>query len=487
MPLHENPGAREADVRIGAVIADKYRIGRLIGRGGMARVYQAESLETGRHVAVKLLHAELTDDGITLARFEREARAAAQVGHEHVVEIVEVGVEPTGTPFLVMEYVRGCSLFELLHAERELSVARACDIACQVLEALGAVHARGIVHRDLKPENVLLTTQRGRKDYVKLCDFGIVAFSDAYELADLTPAGRTMASPHYASPEQLAGARGRDLRVDLYAVGVMLFEMIAGRKPFEAPSLAELFDKILREAAPPLRVFRRDVPDALEKTVARALGKTPKLRHASAADLLAELLPHRGVTARAVDDRIARAVAVALMAFLRERLSPAVLGQALLSLEPSARELASGLLPLVDWVPARPFADLLDHAERLAGTVDRRLAADAGRHLARHAAATLLGRARLEGLTPEQFLAELPSLWRAAQPTGEARVSEVTAGHGLVEVVGQTAPRIARTVAAASFLEEALRLLGATDVAVRLSRAESLGDDRDAFEATWSS
>lgn len=287
----DSPGAPDADRRIGTLVAGRYRLARLLGRGGMARVYQAEDVAGGRSVAVKLLHADLLEDATTLARFEREARAAAQVGHAHVVEVLELGVDSRGGPFLVMEHVRGRSLSELLHAEPELLVARACRIALQVLDALGAVHAAGIVHRDLKPENVLLTTQDGVDDYVKLCDFGIATFLEARAMSELTPMGRTMASPHYASPEQLAGARGRDARVDLYAVGVMLFEMLAGRKPFEAPTSAELFEKVLQDAAPPLRVFRSDVPEELQALIARTLSKAPELRAASAAALHAELLP----------------------------------------------------------------------------------------------------------------------------------------------------------------------------------------------------
>ncbi len=287
----DSPGAPDADRRIGTLVAGRYRLARLLGRGGMARVYQAEDVAGGRSVAVKLLHADLLEDATTLARFEREARAAAQVGHAHVVEVLELGVDSRGGPFLVMEHVRGRSLSELLHAEPELLVARACGIALQVLDALGAVHAAGIVHRDLKPENVLLTTAHGVDDYVKVCDFGIATFLEARASSELTPTGRTMASPHYASPEQLAGARGRDARVDLYAVGVMLFEMLAGRKPFEAPSLAELFEKVLQEDAPPLRAFRRDVPEALQALVARTLSKSPERRAASASALHAELLP----------------------------------------------------------------------------------------------------------------------------------------------------------------------------------------------------
>lgn len=516
MPRFVAPLRRD-DPRIGTTVADKYRIARLLGRGGMARVYKAENLATGRIVAVKILHSELTSDDVTLARFQQEARAAAQIGHRHVVEVVDLGVEPSGAPFLVMEYVRGRSLSELLRAEGELPVARACRIACQVLEALGAVHACGVVHRDLKPDNMLLTTEDGARDHVKLCDFGIATFAEAHARLELTPAGRTMASPHYASPEQLAGARGRDARVDLYAVGVILYEMLAGRKPFEAPSMADLFAKILGEEQPPLSVFRRDVPAALEAIVARALAKDPNGRQANAAELIAALTPFCGsiddagheatdtitadlralsLRARAVtlppapvaaEYRIAGTIASSVMEFLRERLPADLLQQALLTLDPRTRHLVSGTLSADDWVPGHGFADVIDEAERLVGTSDRRLAAEAGRYIARRTLGEPLGRAASEGLTPEQFFSQLSIVWRAAHASGEARVSRVSRGHGFVEIVGQAAPRIARTIAAVSFLGEALTILGARAVDVRLLRAQALGDDRDAFEATWSS
>jgi len=506
---------RRDDPRIGTIVAGNYRIARLLGRGGMARVYKAEDLTRGRIVAVKILHAELAADAVTLTRFQQEARTAAQIGHAHVVEVLAVGVEPGGAPFLVIEYVRGRSLAELLHAEGQLGVGRACRIACQVLEGLLAVHASGVVHRDLKPENVLLTTQDGVRDFVKLCDFGIATFAEAQQRSELTPTGRTMASPHYASPEQLAGARGRDARVDLYAVGVILFEMLAGEKPFDAPALTDLFTKILEEQQPPLRVFRRDVPDALERLVARALAKAPEQRHGSAAELLAALQPfaappdasHEATDTITADLRdlslrprseacpaedvgvgyqVAGVLVHSLMAFLRARLAADVMHAALAALTFDDRALVSEPIALDAWYPGRPFAELLDAAERLAGTSDRRLAAEAGRDIARRMLGERLARAAGEGLTPEQFFSQLSLVWRSAHASGEARVARITRGHGLVEIVGQAQPRVARTVAAASFLEEALRLVGAKSVDVRLSRAEALGDDRDVFEATWS-
>ena len=249
--------------QVGSTVAGKYRIKRLLGHGGMGNVYKAENMSIGRTVALKLLHPHLADDGVTLARFQREARVAAAAGHAHVVEILDMGIESHGAPFLVMEYVRGKSVAKVLRSEGPIPWQRAVDIAGQVLAALGAVHARGIVHRDLKPENVLLTVRNGRQDFVKVFDFGVAAFVetawDATREPDLTPSGRTMGTPYYASPEQLSGSSGRDARVDLYAVGVLLYEMIAGHRPFNGKNFPDLCRQIMSADPTPLRAFIKGV------------------------------------------------------------------------------------------------------------------------------------------------------------------------------------------------------------------------------------
>ncbi|MCA9579964.1 MAG: serine/threonine protein kinase, partial [Myxococcales bacterium] len=189
---------------VGRVIANRYRILALIGEGGMGAVYVAEHLLIGRKVAVKRLHPELAGDEKAVARFQREARAAGATGHEHVVEILDLGFGDDGAPYLVMEYLRGRSLAQVLDAEGRLAAGRACRIVGQVLAALSAVHARGVVHRDLKPDNILLSRRGADSEFVKVVDFGIskIRQEDGDPKHDLTRTGVMLGTPFYMSPEQ---------------------------------------------------------------------------------------------------------------------------------------------------------------------------------------------------------------------------------------------------------------------------------------------
>jgi len=282
-----------AQALLGAVVAGKYRLLRTLGQGGMGTVYKAENLAIGKKVAIKLLHGSLNDDDVAMRRFEREARSMVAIAHPNIVEVLDMGRD--GSPFLVMEYVRGVSLKGLLGTHGPLSVERTAKIAGQVLDALGAAHKLGIVHRDLKPENILITTRGGERDFVKVVDFGISTFADSVAQhereADLTPTGLTMATPFYASPEQLRGANGRDLRVDIYAVGVLLYEMLSGHRPFVGDNLPQLCNRILAGEFAPLRAFRKDVPPKLDAVMRRALANRASDRFQSAFEFAHALVP----------------------------------------------------------------------------------------------------------------------------------------------------------------------------------------------------
>ena len=239
---------------VGRTIEGRYRIVGILGEGGMGAVYAAEHLLLGRKVALKRLHPELAADEAAVARFQREARAAAATGHEHIVEILDMGYAEDGAPFLVMEYLTGENLAQALRREARLAPARACYVVGQILAGLEAVHDKGIVHRDLKPDNVFLTRKQGRNDYVKLLDFGVskMRSSDGTEPNPLTRTGVMMGTPHYMSPEQASGTRTIDHRVDLYAVGVILYECLSGTLPFDGPNYHALLQSILLSSPRPL-------------------------------------------------------------------------------------------------------------------------------------------------------------------------------------------------------------------------------------------
>ena len=282
---------------IGQVVAGRYRVIALLGEGGMGAVYVAEHLMMGRKVALKRLHPELNGDPKAVRRFQREARAAAATGHEHIVEVLDLGLGEDGAPFLAMEYVRGKSLAAVLREEKQLEPRRACRIVGQILTALTAVHARGIVHRDLKPDNVILTQRGGDPDFVKVVDFGISKMrSDETEggLA-LTRTGVTLGTPFYMSPEQARGVKELDHRVDLYGAGVMLYECLTGRLPFEGENYHQLLIAILSGKRQAVCALRPEVPAALGAIVERAIATEPDARYPSARELLLALVPYGAI------------------------------------------------------------------------------------------------------------------------------------------------------------------------------------------------
>ncbi|HEY8427228.1 MAG TPA: serine/threonine-protein kinase, partial [Sandaracinaceae bacterium] len=278
---------------IGRVIANRYRVLGLIGEGGMGAVYVAEHLMIGRKVALKRLHPELMGDAKAVARFQREARAAAAIGNEHIVEVLDLGFGEDQAPFLVMEYLRGSSLASVLRRERRLEPRRACHIVGQLLAALSAVHARGIVHRDLKPDNIILTHRRGDPDFVKVVDFGISKMQKEEDGAlALTRTGVMLGTPFYMSPEQARGIQELDHKVDLYAAGVILYGCLTGRLPFDGENYHQLLQAILRGTHPTVRELRPELPEDLSAVVERAIALEPSARYASAREMLLALVPH---------------------------------------------------------------------------------------------------------------------------------------------------------------------------------------------------
>lgn len=273
---------------IGAVIHDRYRVDRLLGSGGMGTVYLAEHVLMKKPVALKVLHPEMLHLQEIVARFEREAIAAGRIDHPNVAGATDFGRLEDGSLYLVLEYVDGRSLSDLLK-EGPLGVERVLSIGRQIAAALSAAHAAAVVHRDLKPDNVMLVHQDGR-DLVKVLDFGIAKVlddgpadkRDSKSEAQLTRIGTVMGTASYMSPEQAIGQQV-DPRADLYSFGVMLYEMLAGRRPFEGEELAQIIAKQLTEVPPPLP---QTTPTEITLVVNKLLEKRPDDRVQSAAELV---------------------------------------------------------------------------------------------------------------------------------------------------------------------------------------------------------
>lgn len=273
----------------GQVLDGKYRIVRHIADGGMGAVYEAEHLHIGRTVALKTLHAELAKNEEIVARFQMEARAASAIGHEHIVDMIDMGRTPDGALFIVMEFLRGENLAERLQSlGGRMPVGRAAHVIKQVLEALVAAHAHRIVHRDLKPENVFLIHRGTDPDFVKVLDFGISKM-----LADpkLTQTGLVLGTPYYMAPEQARGEPA-DHRADVYACGAMLYRLVTGRVPFDAPNFNALLFEIAGGRYTPPRAIVPEIPQAFEQIIMWAMALDLNYRYSSADHFLQALAPY---------------------------------------------------------------------------------------------------------------------------------------------------------------------------------------------------
>jgi serine/threonine-protein kinase len=272
---------------VGDVLGGRYRLAQPLGRGGMGSVWRAEHLSLSSPVAVKLIHARAAESPDAQARFLREAQAAAALRSPHVVQVLDHGVEE-GVPFIVMELLEGESLGARLARLGALSPAETSRIVTHVARAIAKAHEAGIVHRDLKPDNVFLVDD-GHEGTTKVLDFGIAKIADGFgETGSSTHTGAVLGSPHYMSPEQARGTRAVDHRTDLWALGVIAFQCLTGRRPFEGAVLGDLLLRICAEPIPVPSAIAH-VPPGFDAWFARATERDPDRRFQSATDLAESL------------------------------------------------------------------------------------------------------------------------------------------------------------------------------------------------------
>ena len=280
----------ERDGRIGTLAANKYVIVGRISKGGMGAVYRALQLPVEREVAFKVLRTELEDSNQGRDRFVREARAVSRLGHPNIITLYDFGFEQDGHPYMVMEYAPGKDMGSWLRTEN-LTLERVLHVVRQLLSALDEAHRAGIVHRDLKPENIIVTSTGSGADFIKLLDFGIARMINETSTRGLTREGEVFGTPHYMAPEQAQGAKKVGPPADVYAVGIMLFEMLTGEPPFDAPAPLPVLMMHINKPLPPVvpRPSIGPLPEAVEQLIARSTAKDVDNRYEDAGEMLAAI------------------------------------------------------------------------------------------------------------------------------------------------------------------------------------------------------
>jgi len=279
-----------APVQEGEILDGKYRVERVLGVGGMGVVVAATHLALNQRVAIKFLLPAAVGNPQVIERFAREARAAVRIQSEHVARVIDVGTLPTGSPYMVMEFLEGNDLAETIEKGGAMPVPQAVSYVLQACEALAEAHALGIVHRDLKPANLFLARRAGRDSIVKVLDFGISKMSEAGP-SGLTQTSAVMGSPYYMAPEQMMSSKDVDARTDIWALGIILYELLTGSAPFAGDTMAEIVFAVTQRDPAPLQARRPDVPQELADVVSRCLTRDPSQRFPNVAKFAAALAP----------------------------------------------------------------------------------------------------------------------------------------------------------------------------------------------------
>jgi eukaryotic-like serine/threonine-protein kinase len=297
------PRGIDAGVGVGEIFLDKFRVDAILGHGGMGVVAACTHLALNERVAIKMLRRDVLDDADAVERFMREAQAASKLKSEYVARVTDVGRSRANVPYMVMEYLYGHDLDELLAERGNLGLPWAVELTLQACDALGEAHSLGIVHRDVKPSNLFVTWRPDGSPLIKVLDFGISKALHS-EALRLTQTQSLLGTPAYMSPEQMRSARHVDARTDIWSLGTVLYEMLEGRRPFEAESFSEMCVKVAVD--PPGAMTH--TPLALQPVVLRCLAKSPEQRYASMAELGRELVPfsHDPHHAQVLADRMAR-------------------------------------------------------------------------------------------------------------------------------------------------------------------------------------
>jgi len=301
------------EVHEGQILAGKFRIERVLGQGGMGVVVAATHLQLDERVALKFLLPDALANPEAVERFAREARAAVKIKSEHVARVSDVGTLESGSPYMVMEYLHGEDLAAWVRRNGAMPVAEAIEFLLQACEAIAEAHALGIVHRDLKPANLFVTHRVDGSPCIKVLDFGISKLTLPGATAELgmTKTTAVMGSPLYMSPEQMSSSRNVDMRTDIWALGVILYESLTGRVPFEAETMPQLCGMILQDPPRPIHELRPELPQGLQEAVLRCLEKSRERRYGNVAELAFALAPFGLPAAQRSAERIARVLGAA--------------------------------------------------------------------------------------------------------------------------------------------------------------------------------